>query len=455
MRNQPVNPFIAGVLDTIARHQMLTPGDRVLVGVSGGADSTALLLALNELGFDLAVAHLNHGLRGAESDEDEHFVQTLAGQLGIACFARSAEIRRKSGNIEALGRESRRSFFQSLVRDHGFTKVALAHNREDRVETLLLHLMRGAGSEGLVSMAPVAGTTVRPLIETSREDIEAYLTGLGRSWRTDLSNSDMSLSRNRMRHEIIPRLASLFNTRLIDSLSRTITILQDEDQWMGEAARVWLDEHGLGASVDIPAMRLAGPALSRRVIREALRRDGHELADITFDHVEAVRGLLADGKSGKTIQLPGGIEAAREFNRLVFRRAIEDLAGFDYNLPIPGVVRIPELGRSFSATYIENPRDFSLRLVDPNHVLVDGSRLGAYVKIRNWKPGDYCRPAGWPAGKVKELFQRARVPRSQRRRWPILVTDSTIIWVTSFPVSREFAPSACTKKIVAFEALES
>jgi tRNA(Ile)-lysidine synthetase-like protein len=124
---------------------------------------------------------------------------------------------------------------------------------------------------------------------------------------------------------------------------------------------------------------------------------------------------------------------------------------FSYDLPIPGVVRIPELGRSFSAQYVEAPAS-----MDPSvrRVFVDGSGLGACVKIRTWKPGDYYRPAGWPAGKVKKLFQKARIPRSQRNRWPIIASESGIVWVTSFPVSREFVPSPCSKKIVAFEALE-
>ena len=127
---------------------------------------------------------------------------------------------------------------------------------------------------------------------------------------------------------------------------------------------------------------------------------------------------------------------------------------FEYDLPIPGTLRIPELGREFRATCLAGPRDEAGLSEGPARVLVDGATLGSCVKIRNWKPGDYYKPAGWPAGKVKKLFQRARVPRSQRGRWPLFVRDSTIIWVTSFPVSREFTPSAFSKKIVAFEALE-
>jgi len=433
---------------------MLSLQDRVLAGVSGGADSTALLFALHELGYKLAVAHLNHGLRGTESDQDEQFVRDLANRLALPFFSQAAAIREAAGNVEAAGRQARRNFFESLARDHGFNKVALAHNREDRVETFLLHLMRGAGSEGLVSMAPVSGATVRPLIESSRPEIEAFLTELGQSWRTDRTNLDMSFARNRMRLEVLPRLTSLFNVQLPDSLTRTITLLEEEDHWMNGVAEVWLNEHP-GVGLDVTELRALPPALVRRLIRLMLRRAGWDLTDVTFDHIEAVRGLLEDGKSGKSIQLPRRLVVRREFHRLGFSEAPQSAAEFAYDLSIPGMLRVPELGRVFSATFVSEPVDAQQAFSDaPTRVLVDASGLGSCVKIRSWKPGDYYKPAGWPAGKIKKLFQRARVPRSQRGRWPLFTTESAVIWVTSFPVSREFTPSADSKKIVAFEALE-
>jgi tRNA(Ile)-lysidine synthase len=264
----------------------------------------------------------------------------------------------------------------------------------------------------------------------------------------------MSFARNRMRHEVIPRLASLFNSGLAEILSRTISLLEDEEEWMKVEANKWLESAGDASGLDVETLRSAPAALVRRVVREALRAATGDLTDVTFEHVEAVRSLLEDGKSGKSIHLPGGAIAAREFHRLIFRQSAEGEAGFSYELPIPGMVRIPELGRSFSARYVEASQDVLSTWPGAERVFVDGSDLGAYVKIRTWKPGDYYRPAGWPAGKVKKLFQRARIPRSQRNRWPIIASESAILWVISFPVSREFVPSPCSKKIVAFEALE-
>ena len=454
MTTGPLIPFIRKVHETISRYRMLHAQDRVVVGVSGGADSTALLLALHELGYSVAAAHLNHRLRGLESDGDEQFVRELALAVGVPFFTRSVEIRAAEGNLEAAGREARRQFFQELLDRHAFSRIALAHNREDRAETFLLNLMRGAGLDGLVSMGPVSGNIIRPLVDRSREEIETFLRDQGQAWRTDRSNLDMSFARNRLRHEVLPVLASLFNVRLTDSLSRTLRVLQDEDEWMNEIAETWLN---IGGEVRTSATKLrdAPLALVRRVIRQGLRRAGSDLTNVTFDHIEAIRSLLEVGKSGKTIQLPRGYVAAREFDELIFSQVTETKYSFSYELPIPGTLRVPELGRVFRALFVANNEvDVGRAPGGKTRVLVDGDRLDSYVRIRNWKPGDYYDPAGWPSGKVKELFQRARVPRSQRGQWPLFTTDSTIIWVTSFPVSREFTPGAGTKKIVAFEALE-
>jgi tRNA(Ile)-lysidine synthase len=295
--------------------------------------------------------------------------------------------------------------------------------------------------------------TIRPLIESSRPEIEAFLTEVGQPWRTDRTNLDMSFARNRLRLDVLPRLASLFNPRLPDTLTRTITLLEEEDQWMNGIAEGWLEAHGAGG-LDVTELRELPAALVRRLIRLKLRRAGSELTDLTFDHIEAVRGLLGEGKSGKYVQLPGGLVARREFHRLDLSEAPPAAPEFAYELSIPGTLRVPELGRVFKATCVADPGGAEGFTDGSTRVLVDGSQLGSCVKIRSWKPGDYYRPAGWPSGKVKKLFQRARVPRSQRGRWPVFATDSAIIWVTSFPVSREFTPRAQSKKIVAFEALE-
>src|SRR5262249_28721407 len=166
--------------------------------------------------------------------------------------------------------------------------------------------------------------------------------------------------------------------------------------------------------------------------------------------IEGVRALLEDGKSGKVVEIPGGMEVAREFDRLAFRRKLTVPLNYEYELKIPGSVHIPEVRKVFTARMIRS----EARQTPGQCVFVDADSVGAYVRIRNWRPGDYYRPVGLPAGKLKKLFQRARIPRSHRTSWPVVVADSTIIWVASFPVSREFAPRGRSQQIVAIEAVQ-
>jgi tRNA(Ile)-lysidine synthase len=431
---------------------MLAPGDRILAAVSGGADSVCLAVVLHELGYDLSVAHVNHGLRGAESDEDETFTARLAERLGLRFFTRRVVL--FGGNIEAAGRDARRDFFNESADNHGFTKIAVAHTLNDRVETFLLNLLRGAGSAGLAAMPAVSGRTIRPLVEVGREEIEAYLAERKQAFRTDASNLNLDFSRNRLRHIVIPQLSSEFNPNLVETLHRTAEILEKEDDWMQTLVEAWLNQHGTkeegGFVIPVEALAARPIAMVRRVLRHALRRAGSELRNVTFDEIEAIARLLDDEKSGKLVEIPGGIEVARDFGQLVFRHRVSAVPEYEYMLKIPGSVHIPELGKVFKAEIVglEGLQTPSRR------VFVDADSIGPYVRIRNWKPGDYYRPVGLPAGKLKKLFQRAKIPRSHRSSWPVVVADSTIIWVASFPVSREFAPRGRSQKIVAIEAVQ-
>lgn len=448
------------VEQTIAKFGMIERESPVLVGLSGGADSVCLLLLLNELGYRLAAAHLNHGLRGAESDEDARFTKELAERLGLPFFSTTRDIRPQGHNLENAGRRARKEFFDYLAATQGFARIALGHTSDDRIETLFLNLLRGAGPDGLTSMEPVKDKTIRPLIETSRVEVESYLKSIGQNWRTDESNFQLRFARNQIRHSVIPDLRKRFNPNLSNGLARTIEILEDERLWMAKIAESWLAAHGICGpdEIVINCMALATEpvALQRRVIRTALKRAGSTLEDVSFDRIESARQLLQSGKSGKTIEMPGGFKVVRSFENLIVYASPVEIQDFEYRLQIPGEIHIPEAGTVFRCEILS-------KVVDENgenraklhacKIFADGGKLGPYVRIRNWKPGDYYRPVGLPAGKLKKLFQQARIPRHQRHRWPVVVMDSSIVWVASFPVSREFALDGQSQKIVAFEAI--
>jgi tRNA(Ile)-lysidine synthase len=459
----------------MARHGIARPGDRFLVGVSGGADSVCLARVLGELGLAFGMAHVNHGLRGPDSDGDQVFVEELAARLDVPLFVRPGGPPAGAGNLEAGAREIRRAFFRELLETEGFARVLLAHSKDDRVETFLLHLLRGSGTAGLVSMEPVVGWIGRPLLEVGRPRIEAYLRDIGQPWRSDRSNQDTRFTRNRVRHDLLPSLEADFNPRLRETLSRTIEVLSAENAWMEAEAETWVRAHLTGACswsgpgppglsgsefarLELDDLGGRPRGFVRRVLRTTLSEAGSDLRDLGFDHLEQVRSLLGPGKSGRVVEIPGAVSVERAFDSLLFRPDAPAPAPYEYELPIPGRVSVPEAGLRFEARVLAQVLGTRTReaggerAASATRVRVDGESLGPCVKIRNWKNGDTYEPAGLRKSKLKALFAERRIPRSTRLRWPVFVARSSIVWVPSFPVSREFVPAEHTRRIVEFEA---
>jgi len=450
------NPTLVDrVATTIEKWRMLSAGDSLLTGVSGGADSVCLVHVLRELGFKPGLAHLNHGWRGQESDEDARFVEDLAKKLDLDFFERRSQADPGQGNREATARTTRQEFFHEIMESNGIARLALGHTSDDRVETFLHHLLRGSGTRGLVSMRPLSGNIVRPLIQSTRREVEDYLKERNQPWREDRTNEDTRFVRNRIRHVVLPELTAAFNPRLRDSLSRTIDILEAEDDWLEGTVREWLESRASGEGealvVDFDDLGSKPIAFVRRVLRASLELAGSSMQDIGFDHVENIRSLLELGKSGRIIELPGPITVERNFEQLVFRPADSVPEDYEYELTIPGEIHIPEIDTIFQA-HLRSPDGLKPKQVG---AFVDGESLGPCVKIRNWKNGDFYNPIGRRASKLKELFQRERIPQRKRRQWPVFVAESSIVWVASFPVSRDFVPTGTSRSIVEFEAVPS
>jgi tRNA(Ile)-lysidine synthase len=304
-------------------------------------------------------------------------------------------------------------------------------------------------------MRPVNGPIIRPLVETDRAGVVAWLDAIGQEWREDPTNQDRRFARNRIRHDVLPMLARNSNPNLDATLARTIDLLEDEDVWMDQMAGQWLGPRvaldGPELVVRIDDLTTRGPAMVRRILRQALRMAGSGMENIGFDHIESVRSLLETGKSGRTIELPGAFSVERSFDTL---RMVPDrprVGDYEYELPIPGRIEVREIGRVFRATLVE-PNAPKTDKPNANRVFVDGASLGPCVKIRNWKIGDSYEPDGLSASKLKMLFQKERIPRRKRLEWPVLVAETSIVWVASFPVSRDFVPNRRSRKIVEFEA---
>ena len=455
----------ARVLATVRRRQLWKPGARVVAAVSGGADSVALVHLLAELAagghVDLVgLAHLNHRLRGEESERDATFCARLARDFGLPLdvetieVARLAEAERRS--LEDAARQARYAFLERARQRLHADVIAVAHTRDDQAETVLLRLLRGSGPGGLAAIAPKRGHVVRPLIDLRRAELVKFLTDRGRTWVEDSSNRDPRFVRTRVRHELIPWLAEHVNLAVVDVLARTADIAADERRLLGElaeAARARVqDESG---TLDRAALLAEPRALQRRILRAAAAPVlGRELR---MGQVDTALQWIAGGRSRRLRLSDLLLERLDGRIRLARAREAQPQGGWRHVVPIPGAVDVPEAGLRFAARPADAAAVARPEALGPWGVAVAAPALGPEVVVRAWEPGDRFRPLGAPGRKkVQDLFVDRRVPQEDRRRVPVVTApDGRIVWVAGHALAEEFAVNPATKSVVvlSFEPL--
>lgn len=461
----PATVFIAKVQKTVARYRMLSENFIVVAAVSGGPDSVALLHALCELkrrcypSLTLQVAHLNHCLRGAESDEDESFVRELAAQRGLEFTSTRLDVRalarERRRNLEEVAREERYRFLRQVAAGMQAQRIATGHTRTDQAETVLMRLVRGAGGEGLSAIHPVVDDLIiRPLLEVRREEVLDYCRHIGADYRLDRTNLDPTLTRNRLRHEVLPALSQL-NPRAIEALARAAENLRWDENYFDQIVSEVLpacvtarDETSVALAVE-PLTRLHH-ALRHRVIRAAIRQLRGGLHRVGQVHIEAVEELFAPGMSGKRLQLPDGLTVWREFETLTLTCGGPSAETVRGEL-IDG--RVIEAGGFRLSLHRDLTRDEAERI--PNAAVLDDEKLPARLKVRSRCPGDGYIPAGHHhSEKLKRLMIEHKIPVTQRRRWPIVVAavDDEIIWGPQLPVAARYAAGSETRIFAAIIA---
>jgi tRNA(Ile)-lysidine synthase len=461
------------ILKAVRQHGMIAAGQRIGVAVSGGADSVALFLLLQDLraqlGCVLSIAHMNHQLR-AEAEADQQFVRELAASAAVELFARrvdvAAEAERNHWNLEDAGRRLRLAFFDELVKSGRADRIAVAHTADDQAETVLAHLLRGSGISGLAGIHPVAGCVIRPLIGVRRAELRAYLDQRAQRWREDASNRDTSRLRARLRHELLPHLEAEYQPALTERLCQLAEIAHGEEAYWRALLDEMLprlvrqDELGLL----IPAAALAPPhqnpvgepsrALARRLVRRLVQEIRRTGAALSAEHVGGVLELARTGHSGQRIELPSGIVVERTPDshlRFALRagetneRATSYQYSVDWPLQPGSVVEVAEVGSRFRLKLIDWPPASSDTRQGP--APLDAGLLAPPLVLRNWRPGDAYRPVGYRrVHKLKELFYRARVPAAHRLAWPVLESAGRVVWTRSLPPAVECAAGAATRR---------
>jgi tRNA(Ile)-lysidine synthase len=433
----------------------LTPGLRVAVGLSGGADSVALLRALagrsRELGLVLHVAHLHHGLRGAEADADRDFCFDLAQTLrlpfhegrvdGAAAAKADPAAGKPAETIEEAARRLRYQWFRALMSQTPLDAIATAHTRDDQAETVLGKFLRGAWTEGLSGIHPAVrfpeGRVVRPLLGTTRGEIEAYLGALGQAWREDSSNRHLTFTRNRIRHELLPLLEG-WNPRLRDHLAQMAELARAEETWWGTevdriAGQIILPGRPVrgggraaadGLAIEFSRLAELPIAIQRRVLRQAAERLS---VSLDFEGTEALRNLALAGRAGQKCELAGllGERIHRELRLSPGAGAQVESGGSPpaHEINVPGQMDVPEWGIRVRIAVPGDPPSA------PN---------ARRARLRPWKAGDRVR-LRYSAGprKVKEVLERMHITGSARANWPVLELDGRIIWMQGVPVEAE------------------
>ena len=460
------------------------------VAVSGGADSVALLHILLELqprlGVVLCVVHLNHQLRGRAADGDERFVAKLAAQHGLECFVERVDVaaraKRSKLNVEDAARRARYEFFAALVKEGKVARVATAHTADDQAETVLAHILRGAGLAGVGGIHAVSGDVARPLLGIRRADLRVYLKEKKQTWREDATNRDTTKLRARIRKKLIPLLEKQFQPATVEHLCRLAEFAREDDAQLNLTAEFRASALSKASSEGIrinalelqcrpprsaidsgnvdPLFKLRTFSLSRRMVRYIVKGVKPRAGELGARQVEAVLTLAELGENGSSLQLPGGVEVRRERDELLFRavdaarrsagstRGLAESGRKEFEHPIDldrkeSTVAVPCLARSFRFTTIDGPEKTGE--TNGNALVLNRNALRKPLVLRNWRPGDTFQPLGHrKPHKLKRLLNEKRISRWDRDGWPVLTSAGVIVWVRGFAVGAAFAATAET-----------
>ncbi|MDR3554241.1 MAG: tRNA lysidine(34) synthetase TilS [Syntrophobacteraceae bacterium] len=451
-------------LDYIGRQGLIAKGDHVLAAVSGGPDSVALLGVLTGLRDILAlegitVVHFDHRLRGKESDQDREFVRSLAhsagldfrcGQADVAGFARKKKI-----SVEMAARECRRSFFFKTAAELGAQKIALGHTADDQAEEVLLRILRGTGPAGIQAMSPATGEgIIRPLLFATRAVIVEYLRESGLEYRNDSTNFSPSCQRNFLRLKVFPLLKEAFNLQITSTITRCADLAREEESWWRSHIQGLWDDLCLGTAegwcaIDFEGLRRLHPALVRRILRFGISVVKGNLSGLGFVHLEPLMELVCAGKRGKSIEIPGGIEAlVREGKLLISAKRCAGPELPREPLEVNAAGNYVFGGFSFEVGFGDAKGAFGPHS-DSNRILMDRRKLKWPLHVRFRRPGDRFHPLGMHGTKkLQDFFTDCRIPRQERQAIPLLCDCEKICWVAGMRLDDRVKVDSDTKQIV-------
>ena len=453
----------------IEQYHMIEKGDRIVLGVSGGADSISLFFVMLELSkkynIKIVVVHVNHGIRGEEARQDEEYVQKLCKERSIdfeCVHAKVKELAKQQKlSEEEVGRKVRYEAFAQATKKYNCNKIAVAHNQNDVSETVLLNLFRGSGLKGLVGIEPIRGNIIRPLLCVERSEIEEYLLERNIEYHNDATNFETNYTRNKIRLKVLPYVEAEVNERASEHIAKSAGILSQASSFIDmEACKLYnqcvKDEDGV-FEIELESFEKGHLILQKEVVRKVLFAIAKKQKDIEMSHVDSVLELIEKG-AGKRVDLPYHMEAIHYYNKVVLRKKnlIKGEKMLEIEAVIPGSVRIPDTNMQLSFELITVSEDNRSELEKMYSVKKnDYTKWFDYDKIRNTvlaryrKTGDFfeCNSTG-NRKKLKDFFIDQKVPAEKRERILLLADGNHIIWVIGFRISEYYKVNSGTRRIL-------
>jgi tRNA(Ile)-lysidine synthase len=487
--DEPQSRVERAVAAAVRRYSLWQPGARVVVAVSGGADSLCLVGALLALRVqsaacapgDIVVAHLDHRLRGPEGQEDATFVEAFAREQGLRFDSAAVDVaavaKQERRSLEDAARGARYTFLRRVAAEAGAERICVGHTRDDQAETILLHLLRGAGLGGLAGMAPLSGDIARPLLDLTHADTLAYCAARGWTPREDRSNEDLRFLRNRVRHELLPALVH-YNPNLRETLARNATLIGEDERYLDELATALhkdgpIERRDETIRLPLAWLREQPLALRRRLLRLACTELAGDEVDLEARHISQLDALLDGGRTGKSLNLPGGLRAILDYEALTFTSSPANSQQVatprEHHLPAPGCVEAPEISWRVRAWLVETPPGLeSSALPDlppigqagtpadlgraESRVYLDAEVAGNELLVRAWRPGDRFRPLGMAhEKKLQDYFADAKVPLALRSRVPLVFNRSHLLWVGGQRIDDRARLTPATRRVLALQ----
>ena len=456
------------VKETIDRYHLLERDDRIVVAVSGGVDSMVLLHLLSslrkDLNLSLIVAHVNHGLRPDESRREAELVEQESNRLGLPFEYGRFEARDYSRNLglslQEGARKLRLHFFENLLSKYEARKIALGHNADDQVETILLRLFRGSGLKGLKGMLPMReGRIIRPLLEAWRKEIDSFARGNGIPHLTDSSNLKRDYLRNRIRLDLIPLIEREYQSNFRERVLRTSAILREEDDCLERETESFLqkiahEETGTFSFRFSDFETLDRPIRWRFLLGLLGRVHRGEMWEQAWSSVDPLFEKLSHSPSSFLLELSGGIQVEKRYDRVSLKREkVLSVPPFEHEISASGCTVIEEIGMEVRVEERNGPVKREDLVQSPEVAFFDHRKLQFPLRMRNFRPGDRFQPLGvMGEQKLKEFFGDHKIPRHERPAVPLLVSGETIVWVVGYRIGERAKVSEDSKSILKVEA---